>query len=263
MSQLAKFAVYVILAAIVVVWTFSFWSWAGLPGLLPAVGRDAKDVMTIFAVGLAVACGVLWLAAEIGVIELASTTRKAIWGTLIVAVLGISVAILRTDGSAPRRLRIARLELLELAKDTHPPQLAVPITIKPSPVYDTPTAPVAVIAIVNGIVRDKTGKPNLKYKFYLEHPSDLRAHYMEDMRRYFRREPVNKSQLARLTELFGDMSDSVALSHTWAQREDIGSGNFVLRAIVTDVESGETVEETKSVIINAEPISSVSGADAQ
>jgi hypothetical protein len=56
------------------------------------------------------------------------------------------------------------------------------------------------------------------------------------------------------------MSDSVALSHTWAQREDIGSGNFVLRAIVTDVASGETVEETKSVIINAEPISSVSGA---
>jgi hypothetical protein len=250
-SQLAKIAVYIILAAIVIVWTFSLWSWAGLLGLGPNLGRDAKDVMSIFAVGLAVASGVLWLAAEIKVIELAPKTRKAIWGTLIVAVLGISVSMLRTtDAPSVRRLRIDRLELLELAQDTAPPQLASPITVKSSPVYDSATAPVAVIAVVSGFARDKMGNPNLKYRFYLEHPSDLRAHYFEDSRRYFRRSPANKTQLARLTGLFGNIDQSVLLSHTWAQREDIGTGNFVLRAIITDVASGETVEETKALVIN-------------
>src|ERR1019366_3054111 len=215
--QPARVAVYVILAAVSIVWTFSFWSWAGLPGPLPIPGRDAKDVMSIFAVGLAIACGVLWVAAEVGVIELAGTTRKAIWGTLIAAVLGISVSILRdSDASHQRRLRIARLELLELTKGTPQPQLADPITIRSSAVYDVATAPIAVIAIVSGFARDTMGNPNLKYRFYLEHPSDLRAHYMEDTRRFFRRTPINKAQLDRLTALFGDMSASVALSYTWA-----------------------------------------------
>jgi hypothetical protein len=114
-SQVAKVGVYALLGAIVLVWTFSLWSWAGLPGLGPNVGRSAKDVMSIFAVGLAVASGVLWLAAEIKIIELEPRTRKAIWGTLIASVLGISVSILRTaDTSSPRRLRIDSLELLEL-----------------------------------------------------------------------------------------------------------------------------------------------------
>jgi hypothetical protein len=99
------------LVAIVAVWIVALAGWSGLLALVVRVDTlprvdTARQVVSVFGVGLTIACGVLWLGNERGVFRLPPGTTKALWVTLVAGVLATSAALFKealANPSAPSK----------------------------------------------------------------------------------------------------------------------------------------------------------------
>lgn len=254
MKQVAKNITFCALAFVVALWIFALWKWtsAFAAGEAEQAISGARGVILIFGVGLTIACGVLWLSAEIGALTLSHKTSMALWTTLVVAILGTSVSVYATQmTNCERKLSITRFELLELDEEERP---VIPIKVRSKQLrYPSPTSSIAFVAVVGGLQLDSEGRAHLRYHFYLENPGGELAEFAHGEFQKSPQEFESRPFGQEFRKAFGHEASTVTLSFSLVERKNIGSGSCKLRLIVLDLNAGAAAEEVIDLVLARTP----------
>lgn len=236
-GRLAYFIVWTFLASIFLIWVVALLVASGLLShfsVFPELS-SVQRALAVFAIGLTICCGILWVGHVTSVIILREKAGRRIWATLIVVVVGAAAAsivgILRPDPPSPG----ISVDDMILIDETALGSGKGSLTQRPDHVYEGETDRVGFVFTASGFETTKEGQADLLICVRLYNPSTGVAE-IQDIHKKANPGAWKATKLGpSVMNLLPDSSDRFAYAGVLADRKPIGTGKLQLQVRVIDL----------------------------
>jgi hypothetical protein len=208
--------------------------------------------VTVFGVGIAIICGMIWVAHVTGTINLRKGVSKGIWTTLILTILVSTGANYKAQLSngPEKRITLGPIRLVNVER--HKEKMSA-VTKRLEPIYRGQEEDIAFVTSISQYAVDKAGKAKVVITVSLENRTSGIAEFgrvSNHCKPDEWRKKLTPAMVATLQAIGQMDAEAIGLLDVLAARKDIGAGTLHLKISVVDILTGYEASGEIPITIN-------------